>query len=220
MILAISSAFVNNGEKVFALLRNNYNAVSETESFFADAYYNRLTANEVFTPEVHEQLNNNISALENLQKSLAKVEPSSLKSNAQQNFTLLQSQLNERTPSYQNSITLYNSLYEAYTNNSPDVLKELLTNENYYANLVAERIYNYLTKQEELWLQIKNNNCSSNNNNSELCQRVLEEYFDNIAELSSNTLVVAAIFTAYYDGPYTEDNRLMPKIDTLLEELK
>lgn len=220
VVLLISSLFTNSDRQVLALLQNNYEAVNWIENFFADAYYNKLDTNEVFTAELHEKLNNSLSTLSALQKSLAKIKSSSLSSNAQQNFNLLQSRLNERTPGYQSSVALYNSLYEAYTKNNPGVLKDLLVNENYYANLATERIYNYLTEQEKLWDDIRNNNCDSNENGSELCQRTLEEYFNNIAELSSSTLVVAAIFTAYYDGSYAEDNRLISNIDVLLEELK
>lgn len=220
VVLLISSLFTNSDRQVLALLQNNYEAVNWVENFFADAYYNKLDTNEVFTAELHEKLNNSLSTLSALQKSLAKIKSSSLSSNAQQNFNLLQNRLNERTPGYQSSVALYNSLYEAYTKNNPGVLKDLLVNENYYANLATERIYNYLTEQEKLWDDIRNNNCDSNENGSELCQRTLEEYFNNIAELSSSTLVVAAIFTAYYDGSYAKDNRFISNIDVLLEELK
>ncbi len=220
VVLLISSLFTNSDRQVLALLQNNYEVVNWVENFFADTYYNKLDINEVFTAELHEKLNNSISTLSALQKSLAKINSSSLSSNAQQNFNLLQSRLNERIPNYQSSVVLYNSLYKAYTNSNPGVLKDLLLNENYYANLATERMYNYLTEQEKLWGDIRNNNCDSNENSSEFCQRTLEEYFNNMAELSSSTLVVAAIFTAYYDGSYTEDNRLMPNVDILLEELK
>lgn len=220
VVLLISSLFTNSDRQVLALLQNNYEVVNWVENFFADTYYNKLDINEVFTAELHEKLNNSISTLSALQKSLAKINSSSLSSNAQQNFNLLQSRLNERIPNYQSSMVLYNSLYKAYTNSNPGVLKDLLFNENYYANLATERMYNYLTEQEKLWGDIRNNNCDSNENSSEFCQRTLEEYFNNMTELSSSTLVVAAIFTAYYDGSYTEDNRLMPNVDILLEELK
>ncbi len=224
IILSVIVLFISNGAlanvdtKVSRLLQDNYESAKWIENFFAEASHSKLDVNDIFSSEMHESLNRNISSLKKLQSSIAKIKPTRLSSSVQQNFTILQNRLNERVPYYQESIALYNILYESYINNNPNAITELLDSANYYEAITAERIHNYLTAQEQLDAKIKANDCYTYN--SETCQKFLEEYYEIGAAFNSSTQLVSAIFAAYYDGSYAQDNRFSPYIDILLEELE
>lgn len=208
-----------NNSKVMQLLQENYESVEQLEDFFADATYSKLDFNDAFTSEMHETLNQNLTNLEGLKISLEKTKPSTISSDVQQSFIQLRERLTERAPRYRESVTLYNSIYDAYTNDNPDNLLPFMESTNYYVSISSERIYNYLNSQQQLVLVIEDNDCYMDAR-SEFCEQVLEEYFNNIISLSSSTQVVSAIFMAYYDGSYAEENRSTPLMQILLEELE
>lgn len=221
LAIAISSgAFTSNDKKVLNLLSTNGEAAIALEDTFATASYGDLNVDDAFSEEMHNKINEQLAKLTALQAGITKIKSSAVKHAAEADLAELQARLNERVAAYQSSVALYNTLYKAYANQTTDGLSDLMNSENYYAAVTAERFYNSITESNELWENINRNNCAGSNGRTDLCQQVLEEYFAVTTSLSSSTSVVAAVFTAYYDGSYANGDRFAVQINNLLEELK
>lgn len=206
----------NGAQEVVTTLQEGIKPLKWIEEFFAGASDGQLALSEVLLDKTRTQLDSQMKKVVELQDKISQFNFANIKSSARQGFILLQERLNDRIPKYQQSVELYDTVYEAFTKNDPKLLSGLIGSDNYYTSMVSGRLYDFLEERKQIQDQLIKNDCE--NNMSETCTRLREAEIDQIVNLSGNALV-PAIFTAYYDGIYEEENLMSPLADKLLKEL-
>lgn len=223
-----------NKVSVASLLRDNQESISAVEEIYSSAFYNELNVEQLFSNGVRNVMNNDLPKLINLSAALEKIDISTVKADAREEFNEIRTALAARAATYDNTLRLYNILYDALTNEDSTKLAALAElpgnsetddedgegdNENSTVVYLDERFTNYLediTVRNEIYT---NYGCLTNSENEE-CVEYFDQYIEIIADFKQNTSIPYSVLSAYDNNAYGESYLLQNKITKLIEELE
>lgn len=220
LLMLLPALLKKDNEKVATLLQQNFDTIKSSEDFFEDVYYGDVVTTDIMTPEMYEQINQNITQFVKVQKNFAKIDTEKVSENIYADVAMLQESLARKAEAYQKSLDLYNKIYIAYTEEKPEMLDDYLASDEYAVMTVAERFIEYFNDRNNTLEEISANGCTLEGHNaSEICVELVEDYNDTIESMEQSHAVPQAIFFAYdSETSYQDENLIMPRIEQIIKE--
>lgn len=213
IIITILSS-MSNADKTIATLFNDYNTtVQDAQTIFVEARREKLTIDDIFNEQFSNKLSEYLDQLKEFNSSIVKIKPSQVSASARDDFTSVQQEIIKFVNSYQDTVALFNKLYESYITDNSSILAPLSEDENYSVAVLAERFETYFERKQKLAEDISVKHCSMNivvdDIPSTECEYLVSEYRENLSSLQNSTVVVRTIFSAYDETIYSPQSELI-----------